>query len=197
MLSDIFREIATVDTQLIMLVVFIVSAVIVLDSFSLSARRMKKRAGISSDALIVSVDGGKSIPVKTYVSEIQGLAGRPDALISEEGFIIPIERKPLAKKLRDRYVAQLLVYMRLVEEFEGKRPPYGYLILGQNARRIKIDNSQDRQKWLDDMIYTMRGIVAGAASVPSPHPRKCASCDVNSYCSFRGDKQRITLGGAS
>lgn len=190
-IANIFREIANVDSQLIMLVVFIVSAVIVLDSFSLTARRKRQRAGISIDAVLVSVDGGKSIPVKNYVSEIQGLAGRPDALISEGGFIIPIERKPLARKLRDRYVAQILVYMRLVEEFEGKRPPYGYLILGPNARRIRIDNTEERQRWLDEMVQVMRGIVGGAQCKPDPHPKKCELCDVNFKCLYRSDKQRI------
>jgi CRISPR/Cas system-associated exonuclease Cas4 (RecB family) len=123
--------------------------------------------------------------VRNYISEIQGLAGKPDALISEGGFIIPIERKPLARKVRDRYIAQLLVYMRLIEEFEGKKPPYGYLILGPNCRRFKIENSPDRQAWLQRLIDEMRGVLAGQATTPTPHPKKCRKCDVRHACAFK------------
>ena len=114
-----------------------------------------------------------------------GLAGRPDALISEEGYIIPIERKPLARKIRDRYVAQLLVYMRLVEEFEGRKPPYGYLILGPSARRFRIENSPERQAWLQKILDEMNAIMKGAAAKAEPHPKKCGKCDVKEVCAFR------------
>ena len=72
--------------------------------------------------------------------------------------------------------------MRLIEEFEGKRPPYGYLLLGPKFRRIKIENSEERQKWLQTHIDQMRGILAGAAAKPAPHPRKCSRCEVRLIC---------------
>ena len=139
--------------------------------------------------------GGKVIAVtrgtyrieREYISLAQGLAGKPDALIEEAGLIIPVERKPLAKKLRDRYIAQLLVYMRLVEEFEGKRPTHGYLLLGPTCKRIRVDNTEAKQRWAQGLIDQMRRILDGGPVTPSPHPIKCAKCDVRQRCYARAD----------
>lgn len=179
------EQIATLDTQLILLVVLCAIALMVWDSLDLGSKKKAKESGVQPSTQTVSIDGSKTLPVRNYVSEIQGLAGKPDALIVEDGFIIPIERKPLARKIRDRYVAQLLVYMRLVEEFEGKRPPYGYLILGSNCRRFKIMNSPDRQAWLDKSLNEMRAILEGKPAIASPHPKKCSRCDVSKACAFK------------
>ena len=179
---DFLYHVSQLQSSVVLLVVLLVVAVMVLDSTSLAAKNEKKEVGVAPQAITVSVDGSKTLPVRNYISEIQGIAGRPDALISEEGYIIPIERKPLAKKLRDRYVAQLLVYMRLVEEFEGKKPPYGYLILGPKCRTFKIVNSDERQQWLQGMLDSMRGIIDGASSRPLPDVRKCSKCFVRDHC---------------
>ncbi len=197
---QLLGDIASADTQLVLLLILIVTALIVVDAISSFARNKRKETGISSKSGTVSIDGSKTLPVRKYVSEMQGLAGVPDALISENGHIIPVERKPLARKIRDRYVAQLLVYMRLVEEFEGKRPPYGYLILGPNCRRFKIENTPDRQAWLQKMIDEMHEILAGAAAKPEPHPTKCKKCAVRESCAFRSEQPAapaVAAGGSS
>jgi CRISPR-associated protein Cas4 len=110
------------------------------------------------------------------------LAGRPDALVKEHDYVIPVERKPLAKKLRDRYVVQLLIYMRLVEEFEGVRPPHGYLLLGPSCRRIKVVNSESKQQWVDSLIREMRGILEGMEPRAAPHEKKCRKCEARERC---------------
>lgn len=186
---DIIRAIASIDSEYILLAAVIIVGLVLLRSLRSVAEAKRKISGISRGSVAVSVDGSKTVPVRHYVSDLQGLAGRPDALISEEGFIIPIERKPLARKIRDRYIAQLLVYMRLVEEFEGKRPPYGYLILGPTCRRIQIENSQERQAWLQNILDEMRQIMKGGECVATPHPRKCERCDVNMVCKFKVQDQ--------
>lgn len=181
---DLLSDLAQTDYHLVLLAVIVIATAIVLDAVTLFVRNTRKKTGVSRKSEVVSIDGAATLAVRHYVSDMQGLAGRPDALISEGGYIIPVERKPLARKIRDRYVAQLLVYMRLVEEFEGKKPPYGYLILGPSCRRFKIENSPERQAWLQSMIDEMRAIVAGACAVPKPHPKKCAKCDVRTHCQF-------------
>lgn len=138
--------------------------------------------GFETETTIISVDGARSYPTREYISELQGLAGRPDAIIVENGFFIPVERKPLAKKLRDRYVAQLLVYMRLIEEFEGKKPPYGYVILGSKARKLRIENSSEKQDWLTEILKKMNESVRTGTATPDPQTEKCKKCDVNQSC---------------
>ena len=203
-LSNFLEQVALLDWRLVALCILVVLAFVILDAALLSARKVKDSVGLSEEKQAVSIDGAKTYPVKNYVSDIQGLAGKPDAIVLENGFFIPVERKPTAKKVRDRYIAQLLVYMRLVEEFEGKKPPYGYLILGPKCKTIKIDNSEKRQIWLDEMLKEMRryldtlpknknqllvtnaeGLVEKSDLVATPDPRKCSKCFVNKFCSWR------------
>jgi CRISPR-associated protein Cas4 len=153
--------------------------------FGREQKRRHSGSGFALSEVTVAIDGGVLLPEREYISTKQGLAGKPDALVREEGIVIPVERKPLAKKLRDRYIAQLLVYARLVEEFEGKKPPHGYLLLGPNCRRIKVVNSESKQQWVDGLLAEMRRVLEGAEPVPTPHPRKCARCEVRDRCSAR------------
>lgn len=151
-------------------------------SFGREARRRHEVSGFSRSEVALAIDGGMLLPEREYVSTRQGLAGKPDALVREMDFVIPVERKPLAKKLRDRYVAQLLVYMRLVEEFERVRPPYGYLLLGPSCRRIRVMNSESKQQWVDGLLRDMRCVLEGAEPKATPHEKKCAKCDVRERC---------------
>jgi CRISPR-associated protein Cas4 len=154
-------------------------------SFGKEASRKRQASGFSQSEVALAIDGGTLLPEREYISVRQGLAGRPDALVKELDYVIPVERKPLAKKLRDRYVAQLLIYMRLVEEFEGVRPPHGYLVLGPSCRRIKVVNAESKQQWVDSLIRDMRRILEGAEPRAAPHEKKCRKCEVRERCDSR------------
>ena len=190
---DLVRQLAMLDSRVVVLVILIVAATIVIDLLLQRVQQASQQTGIEFKGVKtkpIGIEGTKMKPVKDYVSVKQGLAGRPDALLVEKGFYIPVEHKPMGKKLRDRYVAQLLVYMRLVEEFEGKRPPYGYLIVGEKARRIRVTNTQQRQDWLDVKLAEMRAILEGSEAVPDPHPKKCSFCRVNEICDYAISKDK-------
>jgi CRISPR-associated protein Cas4 len=179
----------------IQLIVLSAATILVIRSFGRAARTRRTASGLESSAQMVSIEGSRELSAREYISSVQGLAGKPDALIDEAGMIIPVERKPLAKKLRDRYTAQLLVYLRLVEEFEGCKPTHGYLLLGPSCRRVRIENSVSKQQWLQKLINEMRAIIDGTPPVPAPHPIKCAKCDVRSRCAARADKNSFEQPG--
>lgn len=182
------------NSQLVLLTLILFAAFIVINAVISSAKKTKVDAGIGETRGPVAIDGVEELAVKQYLSESQGLAGRPDAVIIENGFPIPVERKPLARKIRDRYVAQLLVYLRLIEEAEGKKPPYGYLVLGPSCRKVKIENSPARQAWLQERLDQMRAILEGGPCVPVPQRQKCEKCDVRKHCKFGGFAQERTDG---
>lgn len=187
-LSGVFF--VSVRSHGLQLLVLIATTLLVIRSFRKAARRRHRDAGFSLSEMAVAIEGSSILPSREYISTRQGLAGKPDALVKEGEVVLPIERKPLAKKMRDRYVAQLLVYMRLVEEFEGVTPPHGYLLLGPKCRRVKVVNAAAKQQWVERMIGEMRGVLDGAPAVPQPHPAKCAKCDVRHKCSARADTPR-------
>lgn len=175
------------------LILLVLATLWLMRSFKREAKSRHVRSGFSPADIALAIDGSAILPDREYISTVQGIAGRPDALIREHGKVIPVERKPLAKKLRDRYVVQLLVYMRLVEEFEGERPPHGYLLLGPSCRRIKVENSENKQAWVSGLLTEMRKVLNGGDPTPSPHPSKCAKCDVKERCSARGDRGKTVL----
>lgn len=168
--------------ELLELVPLVLFGLLIAEVVHRAARLQKEESGLGTKQEFVALEGSSSQPVKDYVSIGLSLAGKPDAVILENGFKIPVERKPLAKKLRDRYVAQILVYMRLIEEIDGMKPPYGYLVLGPKCRRVKIENTPDRQQWVDGLIRDMRSILGGAEAKAAVHPKKCAGCDVRHKC---------------
>jgi CRISPR-associated protein Cas4 len=172
------------------LIVLLVLCAWLMGVFKREARRRHADSGFSQSEVALAIDGGVLLPEREYISTRQGLAGKPDALVQEVGIVVPVERKPLARKLRDRYVAQLLVYLRLVEEFEGVRPPHGYLLLGPTCRRIKIPNTTAKQQWISSMLKEMRQVLEGAAPRVAPHPKKCARCEVRQHCHARADVPR-------
>lgn len=165
------------------LLVLLCCLVIVLDALSTLAAKKQKASGIVPKITSVLTPSSNFKDARKYVSKRQGLAGKPDALLVENGFIIPIERKPFTNKVRDRYVAQLLVYMRLIEEFEGKKPPYGYLVLGKTMRKVKVTNTEKRQIWLQSILDEMHAILSeNQKAQATPQRQKCRCCKVREYC---------------
>lgn len=185
--EKLLHDLQRADEGMVLLLMLLVAAAIVFDAVTKIVKLRRERSGLARGQVPLSLDGSNELPPRTYRSAKLGLAGTPDAILREGKYIIPVEVKPFARKLRDRYVAQLLVYLRLVEEFEGVRPPHGYLILGKNHRRVKIDNTPQRQAWLDRLLVEMRAGVTGAAVRPAPHPEKCRRCTVRQHCSVRSD----------
>jgi CRISPR-associated protein Cas4 len=194
MATDLFRTFLSIfelDGRVITIVFLITVAIIVIDGLLFKVQKSNSSTGLTIknvDSQKLRIEGIKRISVDNFLSKNQGLSGKPDAVIMENGLSIPVEHKPLGTKLRDRYVAQLLIYMRLIEEKEGHKPPYGYLIMGKNARRIKVTNTPEKQFWVDSMLSEMRAILEGKEAKASPHPSKCAKCKFRNSCHFKMEK---------
>ncbi len=187
-INDLILDLSNADSELVYFAILLVATIVVLDVVAMVARSRRLTGGFLPTSVPISLDGSDVLGTRRYVSPEINLAGVPDAIVRENGFLIPVERKPLSNKIRDRYIAQLLVYMRLVEACEKTRPPYGYLILGKNCRVVKIENTEERQRWLDGILTSMLAVFEGGAPSPDPVPAKCARCDVREHCRFRADQ---------
>lgn len=191
---EFIANVAELDSRLVLLVILTVLSVIVIDGLVSRVKQTTLDTGIrlNPKTKAFGIEGVANKPVKDYISEKQGIAGRPDALLIEDGFVIPVEHKPFARKLRDRYVAQLLIYMRLIEEHEGKRPPYGYLILGKKSRKVKVANTYKKQQWLSKILDEMNShLNDGKQTTADPHPAKCKNCSVRDQCDFSINENAI------
>ena len=189
LINDIKNSIYQIRDLDIDVFLLVVLTSITLFIIYLASRYIKARfyaSGIKEKSKLLSIDGSKILPVKDYISYMQGISGKPDAVIKENSYFIPVEIKPLANKLKDRYVYQLLVYMRLIAEFKKKDVPYGYLILGPKAKRVKIHNLPERQKTLTRFLTDMNEILEEKKeALASPTKPKCEKCDVSKYCQYK------------
>jgi len=119
------------------------------------------------------------------VSHRYRLSGRPDRIVKKGRRYIPEEKKP-GRKVYDAYRAQIGVYLLLVEEQYGIRPPYGVLVLG-DGRRIKIPNSaalRARVLAIAERIRQHRQRLDAPLPPPS-NPRQCLGCGQRHHCAVR------------
>ena len=166
--EEVLEKALVSDTHLILFGMLVVVAAIVLDAITKVAAIRRKQTGLQFAQIKSALPGKKWLEVKNYVSPKLHLAGKPDGLLAEDGFVIPVEFKPLGKKVRDRYITQILVYLALIEEATGKAPPYGYLILGSRSKQIKIYNNPKKQEAIKVQIKNMLAITDEKAQ-STPH----------------------------
>lgn len=174
----------SVPPQLLYLLLVLGILIFLWDLFDRRSKTIHRNSGLDEKAQMIALKGSSQLPSREYVSSFHGLSSKPDALLKIDGYIIPVDRKPMGKKVRDRHIVQLLVHMRLIEEIEGVRPPYGILLLGPEVKTVRVQNTEQRQHWLDTLLQEMESIIDGVPARPAPAPMKCKSCDVRSVCQY-------------
>ena len=144
----------------------------------LGAWRRRARAGLGSGQTVSRDD-------VLLVSHRYRLSGRPDRIVKRRGRYIPEEKKP-GRKVYDAYRAQIGVYLLLIEEQYGIRPPYGVLVLG-DGRRVKIPNTEAlraRVLAIAERIRQHRPRLDAPLPPPS-NPRQCLGCGQRHHCTVR------------
>ncbi len=167
----------------------IVGVLIVLwDFFERHSLKIRRDSGLAKGAEVISAKDSALQPSIVRVSEALGLSSKPDAVIKEDGVLIPVDIEPMGKKIRDRHVVATLVHLRVLEDLEGTRPPYGVLLMGTKKRLVRIKNTDEKQLWLDSLLEEMHSIREGVPAIPTPVFAKCRNCDVGEICEHRAKK---------
>jgi CRISPR-associated exonuclease Cas4 len=144
----------------------------------LGAWRRRARAGFGRGQTVSRDD-------VLLVSHRYRLAGRPDRIVKRGAAYIPEEKKP-GRQVYDAYRAQIGVYLLLIEEQYGIRPPYGVLVLG-DGRRVKIHNTEALRAWvlaIAERIRQHRRRLDHPLPPPS-NPRQCLGCGQRHHCAVR------------
>ncbi len=125
-------------------------------------------------------------PEGTLFSANYSLVGRPDYLVNQGGWIIPIEVKSGTAPVTPypSHLYQLAAYGLLVKEHFGRMPPYG--ILKYRDRAVEIPFSGPL---LDEVAAVLAEIQADAsvAAVDRSHddPKRCRGCGFRAACDQR------------
>ena len=121
----------------------------------------------------------------TLRSERYGLVGRPDRIV-RRGKQIIVEDKKSGRRVFDSHRLQMGVYLLLIEEHFGVRPPYAVIVL-EDGRRVKIANSKE----LRNAVLVITGRIREGRKklgVPQPakgSPAKCRACGQRKHCTQR------------
>lgn len=119
-----------------------------------------------------------------YSAEL-GLAGRPDRLFRDGAFVIPEEWKS-SRRVYDSHRAQLGVYLLLVEEAYGLRPPYGVIVTSDGLRH-QVANSDQLRAWVLDVAERVRAArrQLGVEIRVNQPAAKCRACGMKEACGQR------------
>jgi CRISPR-associated exonuclease Cas4 len=114
------------------------------------------------------------------------LTGRPDYLVHGRGGVVPVEVKSGAAPQQPypAHVLQLAAYCLLVEEREGRAPPYGILKYGDRA--FEVDYTPSLRAELLDTLDALRRDL-GRRDVARSHdePGRCLACGYRDRCKQR------------
>ncbi len=125
-------------------------------------------------------------PEGTLFSANYSLVGRPDYLINQGGWIIPIEVKSGVAPVTPfhSHLFQLAAYGLLVKEHFGRVPPYGILKYRDKAVEIPFTGTL-----LDEVSTVLDAIQADASktAVGRSHdePKRCRACGFRAVCDQR------------
>ena len=145
--------------------------------------KQRREAGLPGGRVIYTDTGGwGEVERPLYYSPLK-LTGRPDYLVRQNGFLIPVEvksgRAPAAPY--DSHIFQLASYCLLVEKTYGKRPPYG--IIHYNDRNFAVDYTPELEFALMDLLADMRrDEIKDEVDRSHEHAARCASCGFRNLC---------------
>ncbi len=150
------------------------------------AIKARSKTGIAKGE-VVDVGAGADDEETVMVSDQYGLRGLPDVVLRVEDELIPVEVKTgrVPKGPLFSHILQLAAYCLLIEERQGRPPPYGVLQYGKHTRH-EIDYNDELKYTLVNKLIEMRQIIrTGEAHRNHRRPGKCASCSRREGCAER------------
>ena len=155
---------------------------------ALQRRAKRRRAELGLPAGDVVYQDSVALLDETLFSRRYRLAGRPDYLLRDGNWVIPVEVKT-GRTPNYPYpgqVMQCVAYCVLVEEHFGVRPPYGIILFEQSGKQFTIDFTPEAEHSLAETLRTMRHRLR----LPEVHrshtnPMICAACGFRDRCEER------------
>ena len=146
------------------------------------ARRQSAVAGLPQGRVVYADMATWKRPAKPLFSPRYRLAGRPDYIVEQGRYRIPVEVKP-TREADQPYasdIMQLAAYCLLMEE-GGKRPPYG--LLRYRSETFRIPYTPRLRAALCKTLDTLRE-QRGARVVRPNHgePGRCLGCGYRHAC---------------
>jgi len=143
----------------------------------------RRRAGLPAGRVTYADTGAWDRCERPLFSNRHRLTGRPDYLVRVREGLVPVEVKsgPAPDPPYESHLLQLAAYCLLVEDQEGRAPPYG--ILKYEDRAFEIDYTPGLRDELLGVLDAIRHDL-GARDVDRSHdqPGRCQGCGYRGRC---------------
>jgi CRISPR-associated exonuclease Cas4 len=161
------------------------AAVLLLSGFVLLWRSKGKRGetGLPQGRIIYDDTGAWQVCPQPLYSRRYLLAGKPDYVVSQGEYLIPVEVKPRRAAARPYLsdVLQLAAYCLLIEDSFEKAPPYGIIKYATCTFPVEY-NSELRRRLLATMEDMRRDLVAPEVVPSHTNARRCRACGHREHC---------------
>jgi CRISPR-associated exonuclease Cas4 len=150
------------------------------------ARTMWHQSGLPVGRVTYVDTGALDRCERPLFSSRYQLTGRPDYLVRNRKGLVPVEIKSGAAPDQpfSAHILQLAAYCLLVEEQEGRSPPYG--ILQYRDRAFEIEFTPGLRAQLLANLEALRGdLFARDVSRSHNDPARCRSCGYRAHCDQR------------
>lgn len=147
---------------------------------------LQRQSGLPAGRVVYVDTGAWERCERPLFSNRYRLTGKPDYLVRSRAGIIPVEVKSGAAPAQpyEAHLLQLAAYCLLVEEQEGRSPPYALLKYDDQAFEVDYTPALRREliRTLDAMQRDL-----GARRVDRSHeePGRCQNCGYREHCDQR------------
>ncbi|KYK32668.1 MAG: hypothetical protein AYK22_07125 [Thermoplasmatales archaeon SG8-52-3] len=146
-------------------------------------KKLKKKHNIPAGQITYQ---DLSKPAKPFFSKRYRVTGKPDYIIKNNNYFIPIEVKTgIYKETKKNHILQLAAYCHLLEENFQRFVPYGLLVYSDKSKhKIPFDPKIrfEFESTIKDMRNTMR---TGTITRNHNDLFKCRNCSMYQYCDFK------------
>ena len=149
----------------------------------LLSARLRRLHGLPEEKVIYSDTGGTRVEAEPLFSPRYNLTGKPDYVLATRRGLVPVEVKPerTDEEPRESHLLQVLAYCLLIEENEGKPPPYG--LLRYRSDTFRVDYNSETRAYLLAVLEEI-GTAREQKEVHRSHeqPGRCRGCAYNALC---------------
>jgi CRISPR-associated exonuclease Cas4 len=146
----------------------------------------RRQAGLPAGRVVYADTGAWDRCERPLFSDRYRLTGRPDYLVRSGQNVIPVEIKSGAAPAQPypAHILQLAAYCLLVEEQEGRLPPYG--IIKYDDRAFALDYGHALRARLIETLDNIRGDLQ-SRDVDRSHDEagRCRGCGYRGRCNRR------------
>ena len=123
-------------------------------------------------------------PGRVLFSSKYGLTGKPDYIVRQENYLIPVEVKTgLHIQPEKNHIMQLAAYCQLVDENYRRFTPYGILVYYDTGKQFTISFDPKLRFELENTLKEMREILKTKKVIRNHNsPERCKICSMNKYC---------------